>query len=105
MGGFAHTCICCGIQVPADPARKGAGLVLKYVVDGAAEAVPSGQTPQDAGFEAARGFAQYLAVKTLHLDVWDGDSLLQVREVRNVVAWTCRHSAKTFAFLALTVRD
>ncbi|KAG2438730.1 hypothetical protein HXX76_005275 [Chlamydomonas incerta] len=66
------------VLVPADPARKGAGLVLKYVVDGAAEAVPSGQTPQDAGFEAARGFAQYLAVKTLHLDVWDGDSLLQV---------------------------
>jgi hypothetical protein len=45
-------------QVPADPARKGAGLVLKYVVDGGAEALPSGSSPQQAGFEAAMALAQ-----------------------------------------------
>ncbi len=48
-------------------------------VDGGNEAVPSGQTAQQAGFESAMAFAQYLASKTLHLDVWDGESLLQVR--------------------------
>lgn len=64
------------------------GLPLKYhelkmphkpQVDGGNEPVPSGQTAQQAGFEAAMAFAQYLATKTLHLDVWDGESLLQVR--------------------------
>ncbi|KXZ51260.1 hypothetical protein GPECTOR_13g747 [Gonium pectorale] len=66
------------VLVPSDPARKGAGLVYKYVVDGGMEAIPSGQTAQQAGFEAAMQFAQYLGAKTLHLDVWDGESLLQL---------------------------
>ncbi|GLC73822.1 hypothetical protein PLESTF_001424700 [Pleodorina starrii] len=66
------------VLVPADPAKRGAGLVLKFDVDGGAEPVPSGQSAQQAGFEAAMAFAQYLASKTLHLDVWDGESLLQL---------------------------
>ncbi|GFR44041.1 hypothetical protein Agub_g5201 [Astrephomene gubernaculifera] len=66
------------VLVPADPSKKGAGLVMKFEVDGGTEAVPSGQTAQQAGFEASMAFAQYLAHKTLHLDVWDGESLLQV---------------------------
>ncbi|GIL84279.1 hypothetical protein Vretimale_15928 [Volvox reticuliferus] len=66
------------VIVPSDPAKKGAGLVLKFEVDGGTEPVPSGQTAQQAGFEAAMAFAQYLAHKTLHLDVWDGESLLQL---------------------------
>ena len=52
--------------------------MLKYVVDGGSEAVPSGQTAQQAGFESHMAFCQYLANKTLNLDVWDAESLLQV---------------------------
>lgn len=61
-----------------DPAKKGAGLVLKYVVDGGAEALPSGQSAQQAGYEAHMAFCQYLAHKSVCLDVWDAESLLQV---------------------------
>lgn len=55
-----------------------AGVVLKYVVDGTAEPVSSGQTTEQAAYEANMQLCQYLASKKLSIDVWDGESLLQV---------------------------
>ena len=54
------------------------GVSVKYVVDSTLDAVPSGQTAQQAAFEGNMHFSQYLAAKTLSVDVWDGESLLQV---------------------------
>ena len=54
------------------------GVSVKYVVDATLDAVPSGQTAQQAAFEGNMHFSQYLAAKTLSVDVWDGESLLQV---------------------------
>lgn len=56
-----------------------AGVTVKYIVDATLEALPSGQTADQAAFEGAMHFAQYLSSKTLSIDVWDGESLLQVR--------------------------
>ena len=53
-------------------------MSIKYVVDATLDAVPSGQTAQQAAFEGNMHFNQYLAAKTLSVDVWDGESLLQV---------------------------
>jgi nephrocystin-4 len=56
-------------------------VTLKYVVDATLDAVPSGQTQEQAAYEGSMSYAQYLAHKTLSVDVWDGESLLQVRFV------------------------
>jgi nephrocystin-4 len=48
------------------------------VVDSSLDAVSSGQTTDQAAFEGSMHFGQYLAAKTLSVDVWDGESLLQV---------------------------
>jgi nephrocystin-4 len=66
------------LLVTNHPHRKGAGVTIKYVVDATLDAVPSGQTAQQAAFEGSMHFSQYLAAKTLSVDVWDGESLLQV---------------------------
>ena len=60
------------------PPPPPSGVSIKYVVDATLDAVPSGQTAQQAAFEGNMHFNQYLAAKTLSVDVWDGESLLQV---------------------------
>lgn len=60
------------------------GVVVKYVVDGTAQPLATGQTPQQAGYEQSLAFAQYLAHKSLHVDVWDGESLLQVSRLMRI---------------------
>jgi len=55
------------------------GVSIKYVVDSTLEALPTGQSAQQAAFEGNMHFSQYLAAKALSVDVWDGESLLQVR--------------------------
>ena len=54
------------------------GVSIKYVVDSTLEALPTGQSAQQAAFEGNMHFSQYLAAKALSVDVWDGESLLQV---------------------------
>jgi hypothetical protein len=62
---------------------RGAGVTVKYAVDATLEAIPSGQTADQAAYEGHMHFTQYLGSKTLSVDVWDGESLLQVC----VVVW------------------
>lgn len=52
--------------------------MLKYSVDGGMEPTASGASPQQAAHDAHVGFCTFLAAKSLHVDVWDGESLLQV---------------------------
>eukprot|EP00798_Chlamydomonas_sp_ICE-L_P030492 gene30492-35510_t len=66
------------ILVTNHPMKKGAGITLKYNVDGTLEPLSSGQTLEQAAFETAMQFAQYLGAKKLSVDVWDGESLLQI---------------------------
>ncbi len=56
-----------------------AGLVLKFQVDGSrpSELLP-GQDPAQAAGEAHVVFCRYLLGHKLAVDVWDGESLLQV---------------------------
>lgn len=77
-----------------------AGVVVKYVVDGTAQPLATGQTPQQAGYEQSLAFAQYLAHKSLHVDVWDGESLLQVSlvvlgSVSLTECWACIRAVQT----------
>jgi nephrocystin-4 len=64
------------MKVPCVPPLP--GVTVKYVIDATLDAVPSGQTAQQAAYEGNMHFSQYLAAKTLSVDVWDGESLLQV---------------------------
>lgn len=59
--------------------RSGAGLVMKYQVDGSnpSQLLP-GQDPGQAAFDAHVAFCNHLAKRKLNIDIWDGDSLLQV---------------------------
>lgn len=66
------------ILVTNHPLKRGAGLVMKYEVDGSREPLAAGSTAQAAAFEAHLAFASYLAARKLSVDVWDGQSLLQV---------------------------
>jgi hypothetical protein len=70
-------------QQPAGRSPGGAGLVLKFAVDGSkpAELLP-GQDPVQAAAEAHVALCKYLVSHKLSLDVWDGDSLLQVGMLR-----------------------
>jgi len=53
---------------------------VKHALDGsAAGLLAPGQSPAVAAQEAHLAFASYLASHSLSLDVWDGESLLQVR--------------------------
>ena len=68
--------------------------MTKYVVDGTLEPLATGQTMEQGAYEAVMAFDQYLAHKRLHVDVWDGESLLQVRPQGGAGAgagcmWTC----------------
>lgn len=67
---IAHTCLY---------AHARAGVVVKYALDGSADPLAQGQSPATAGFDSHMAFATYLASHCLSIDVWDGDSLLQVR--------------------------
>ena len=60
-----------------------AGLVLKFQVDGSrpSELLP-GQDPAQSAAEAHMAFCKYLVNHQLAVDVWDGDSLLQVRRLQ-----------------------
>jgi hypothetical protein len=57
----------------------GAGLVLKFSLDGSrpSEVLP-GQDPVQAAAQAHQAFCKYLVSHKLSVDVWDADSLLQV---------------------------
>jgi hypothetical protein len=57
----------------------GAGLVLKFSMDGSrpSEVLP-GQNPVRAAAQAHLAFCKYLVSHKLSVDVWDADSLLQV---------------------------
>lgn len=57
----------------------GAGLVLKFSMDGSrpSEVLP-GQEPVQAAAQAHLAFCKYLVSHKLSVDVWDADSLLQV---------------------------
>lgn len=59
--------------------HNGAGFLLKYKVDGSnpGQLLP-GQDPQQAAYECHMTFCSYLATHKLALEIWDGDSLLQV---------------------------
>jgi hypothetical protein len=60
--------------------RSGAGLVFKYNIDGsAASQLLPGQAPAQAAFDTHMAFCRYLAKHRLAIDVWDANSLLQVR--------------------------
>lgn len=66
-----------GLQLQVQ--RSGAGLALKYQIDSsAASQLLPGQSPAQAAFEGHMAFCHYLARHRLAVDVWDGDSLLQV---------------------------
>lgn len=60
-------------------ARAGAGVVLKFTVDGSrpSELLP-GQDPLQAAADAHLAFCRFLVSHKLAVDLWDGDSLLQV---------------------------
>jgi hypothetical protein len=49
----------------------------RYVVDASLEPPSAGVPPDQAVFDGAMHFAQYLAAKQVAVDVWDGESLLQ----------------------------
>jgi len=55
-----------------------AGVIVKHVLDGSVGPLEPGQSPAEAAHDAHMAFAEYLASHSLSLDVWDGDSLLQV---------------------------
>lgn len=60
-------------------ARAGAGVVLKFSVDGSrpSELLP-GQDPLQAAADAHLAFCRFLVSHKLAVDLWNGDSLLQV---------------------------
>ena len=58
---------------------KGAGLVLRYQVDGSQSSCPAGLPPSVSAHRDHLDFCSYLGSKQLMVDVWDGESLLQVR--------------------------
>jgi nephrocystin-4 len=66
-------------QQGAGGAPAGAGVVLKFSVDGSApsELLP-GQDPLQAAAAAHLAFCRFLVSHKLAVDLWDGDSLLQV---------------------------
>jgi hypothetical protein len=67
--------------------------VLKFQVDGSrpSELLP-GQDPVQAAAEAHMALCKYLVNHKLAVDVWDGDSLLQVRRLQKMptpsLQWT-----------------
>eukprot|EP00983_Pelagomonas_calceolata_P102557 1158819-Pelagomonas_calceolata.AAC.6 len=67
-----------------------AGVLIKYVLDGSVGPLDPGQSPASAAHEAHMTFAAYLASRSLSLDVWDGDSLLQVRAY-TLTPWETQH--------------
>jgi hypothetical protein len=61
----------------------GAGVVLKFSVDGSrASELQTGQDPVQAAAAAHMAYCKYLVSHKLAVDVWDGESLLQVRQAR-----------------------
>lgn len=88
-GGAAAAADACG---GAGAGGAGAGLVLKFRVDGSEPGgLPPGADAAAAAFEAHMALCAYLAHHSLALDVWDADSLLQVRWVsaRCSQQWRC----------------
>lgn len=84
-----------------------AGLVLKYSVDGSCGPLSTGQTPGSAAYEAHMSLASYLAHKQLNIDMWDGESLLQVRTVRGR-GGTCyqrQRSSNSFSLAEQSMRS
>lgn len=69
-------------QQQGGTAPAGAGVVLKFSVDGSrpSELLP-GQDPVQAAAQAHVAFCKYLISHKLAVDVWDGDSLLQVSHI------------------------
>jgi hypothetical protein len=53
--------------------------VLKHVVDGSEVPLAPGVSPGQAAHAEHLAFCSYLATRQLVVDVWDGESLLQVR--------------------------
>lgn len=64
--------------------------MLKYEVDGSKGPLAAGQDLAAAAYEAHMSFASYLASRALSVDVWDGESLLQV--------WICLGAAAITLF-------
>lgn len=76
--------LCCPASHTHTPVRTinwtlRAGVVVKHMVDGSSGLLSPGQSPSSAAYEAHMAFAAFLASHSLSVDVWDGDSLLQVR--------------------------
>lgn len=75
--GIAFTVMCWHLSLTSE--QTCAGVVVKHVLDGSTvSALTPGQNPVAAAQEAHLNFASYLASHSLSMDVWDGDSLLQV---------------------------
>lgn len=74
----------CLLLPAASAQQRGAGLVLKLSVDGSAgnsgdgEVAAAGSEALAAAHDTHVSFCRYLATRALHLDLWDGESLLQV---------------------------
>lgn len=60
------------------PQAKGAGLVMKLAVDGSSGPEAHGREGRNSAYEQHVRFCHYLATRSIHLDLWDGDALLQV---------------------------
>lgn len=62
-------------------AGQGSGLVLKHHLDTNVVALGAGEDGATVARERRLHFARYLATRTLSIDVWDADSLLQLGTV------------------------
>jgi hypothetical protein len=68
-------------QQPHGSSAAGAGVVLKFSVDGSRPSeLQAWQDPVQAAADAHVAFCKYLVSHKLALDVWDGESLLQVSQ-------------------------
>lgn len=59
-------------------AQSSVGLTMKHAVDGSVGLPSSGQSPSQAAWEQHMQLVAYLAAHSLVVDMWDGESLMQV---------------------------
>lgn len=70
-------------QQPSGSSPAGAGVVLKFSIDGSRPSeLQAGQDSVQAAADAHVAFCKYLVSHKLAVDVWDGESLLQVRPLQ-----------------------